>query len=206
MNPNFFAERTPPAGGVSIEEGEEKVIATVQTVKTTPVNEDVPMTDQKSNTSFDPLFDDDAEGSDVPKPGEHTLAGTPSINDLALPSPVKPKPDIEPKQPGTDKPLSPVTGMNASKSGPSLAGPSSGGGRIAAASIPLLGPKAFRSFSDDIILTSSMDGQVTLIDRRVPSHRGAGGVGRLLASERAPPWCMSVSLSSLHYTLAPLIV
>jgi hypothetical protein len=104
MNPNFFAERTPPAGGVSIEEGEEKVIATVQTVKTTPVNEDVPMTDQKSNTSFDPLFDDDAEGSDVPKPGEHTLAGTPSVNDLALPSPVKPKPDIEPKQPGTDKP------------------------------------------------------------------------------------------------------
>jgi hypothetical protein len=40
-----------------------------------------------------------------------------------------------------------------------------------------------------------MDGQVTLIDRRVSSR--SGDVGRLLAGDKAPPWCMSVSFTVL---------
>lgn len=74
----------------------------------------------------------------------------------------------------------------------------------AARNIPLLTPTTWQSFSDDVMMTSSMDGQVVLIDRRVPSYSQEGdgsgtgrGVGRLMPAERTPPWCMSVSVDTV---------
>lgn len=45
------------------------------------------------------------------------------------------------------------------------------------------------------MLASFMDGQVMLVDRRIPpnGNEGIRGVGRLSPGNKAPPWCMSVS-------------
>jgi transcriptional activator SPT8 len=56
---------------------------------------------------------------------------------------------------------------------------------------PILDAPSYAAFSQDVIMTAAMDGQVVLWDCRVPS--GAGyGVGRLWMSEKTPPWCLSV--------------
>ncbi|KAK4687934.1 transcriptional activator SPT8, partial [Tremellales sp. Uapishka_1] len=139
--------------------------------RSTPTLVDIPpaeveMAEEKSQDSYDPLFDDDAEGEDVPA----TIPATPTQPfNLALP---KPKATINPN----------ATNAVAPQSATST-------GRQAAATIPILSETSFQTFSDNILLTSSMDGQVVLIDRRVPMYDG-GGVGRLLPSKSAPPWCM----------------
>ncbi|TYJ58233.1 hypothetical protein B9479_001058 [Cryptococcus floricola] len=76
--------------------------------------------------------------------------------------------------------------------------------QAAADHIPVLSPAGYKNYSDDVLLTSSMDGQLVLIDRRVPSYEGAGaGVGRLVAGEKTPPWCMSATwLSNGNQVLA----
>lgn len=67
-----------------------------------------------------------------------------------------------------------------------------------ASTIPTLDKNTYKSFSEDVLLYSSMDGQVTLVDRRVPSsENGSSGVGRLMGGDKAPPWCMSVSAQSV---------
>jgi transcriptional activator SPT8 len=164
---------------------------------------DVAMSDAPS--PFDPLFDDeDADGETVIPSGEVTMAGTPAINDMVPPSPAKPKPGSGLALPGS-KPIkqeAPVSAVPSSApSGSStplfnMPQPVASSSKTAAANIPILSPADFRAFSDDIFLTSSMDGQVVLIDRRVPDYGGSnGGVGRLQPSEKAPPWCMSACWS-----------
>lgn len=137
--------------------------------------EDPSKDDDAKSSSNDSLFDDDADGEDeskLPTPVEGT-----SVMGLALPGT---------KSSAASTPL-PNTGASAATPKPQAqAGPS----RSAASNIPLLSPTEYKQFSNDVLLTSSMDGQVTLTDRRV-----GGGVGRLVPGERAPPWCMSVSLS-----------
>lgn len=146
---------------------------------------------------YDPLFDDmggdaDAEGESVLPSGDFTAVPTPIETPpitngfgLALPgsNSTTTKPQVEEAKPST--PLAPLFSQTNAQAGPSR----SGGG--AAATIPLLTRTSYDAYSEDILMTSSMDGQVTLIDRRVPEGSG-GGVGRLQAGERAPPWCMSV--------------
>ncbi|KAH9981188.1 WD40-repeat-containing domain protein [Lactifluus volemus] len=59
---------------------------------------------------------------------------------------------------------------------------------------PILDAASFAAFSQDVIMTAAMDGQVVLWDCRVPS--GAGyGVGRLWMSEKTPPYCLSACWS-----------
>ena len=141
---------------------------------------------------YDPLFDDDdadAAGSPaLPDPEPKINGQKPPHLDLALPTS---------KQNGTvpDGPPQSATGSGAGSlfSGmptPSASRPS------AAANIPLLSPATYKAFSDDVLLASSMDGQVSLIDRRV---QGDGLVGRLQPGDKAPPWCMSVSLHHLFH-------
>jgi hypothetical protein len=57
---------------------------------------------------------------------------------------------------------------------------------------PLLNASAYATYSPDLLMMASIDGQVILCDRRVNST-GGGGVGRLEMNEKTPPWCLSVS-------------
>ena len=161
------------------------------------VDVDMAMSDPPS--PYDPLFDDDAEGETVPPSGNVTVPASPGINDMAPPasSPLKP-PSSGLALPGMNGTTSAngIAGPNGVKNEqpPSSAGPSSAttplfnlpqpvasSSRQAASSIPLLSATSYKSFSDDVFLTSSMDGQVVLTDRRVPDYEGSKGVGRLLA-------------------------
>lgn len=147
---------------------------------------------------FDPLFDDmggdaDAEGESVLPSNDATADPTPAQTPrpvsngfgLALPgsNSTTTKPLNDDTKPATAS--APLFSHSNAQAGPSRSGAG------AAGSIPLLTHTTYDAFSEDIMMTSSMDGQVTLIDRRVPSG-SEGGVGRLQAGERAPPWCMSV--------------
>jgi transcriptional activator SPT8 len=55
---------------------------------------------------------------------------------------------------------------------------------------PLLDPTSYSTYSPELLLTASIDGQVILWDRRVQTS--GTGVGRLWMSEKTPPWCLSV--------------
>jgi len=59
---------------------------------------------------------------------------------------------------------------------------------------PILDASSYATFSQDIIMTAAMDGQVVLWDCRAPSGPGYG-VGRLWMSEKTPPWCLSACWS-----------
>lgn len=187
-----------------------------------PSGGDVEMAGSDAASPFDPLFDEDAEGETVPPSGAGTSAQTPvtNINDMAPPAmtPPKPKPVSSglalpgmPKSVKTEPPTAlPSAAPSTSQSGNStplfnLPQPVASSSKTAASGIPLLSKTTYKAFSDDVMLTSSMDGQVVLIDRRVPDYEsGKSGVGRLLPGDKAPPWCMSVSdhifkLSDHHF-------
>ncbi|RXK38142.1 hypothetical protein M231_04603 [Tremella mesenterica] len=117
---------------------------------------------------YDPLFDDDPTSPPLPPTSNLPNGHDTSTNSVIPTNPTE------------------VNGIeNGSLFVPLPTPISKGVG--AAAQIPILTKERYNDMSDDILLTSSMDGQVTLIDRRVKD----GGVGRLLAGEKAPPWCMS---------------
>ncbi|OSX65309.1 hypothetical protein POSPLADRAFT_1136503, partial [Postia placenta MAD-698-R-SB12] len=59
---------------------------------------------------------------------------------------------------------------------------------------PVLDPLTYMTFSPDVIMTASIDGQIILWDVRV--HAQGTGVGRLWMSEKTPPWCMSACWSA----------
>ncbi|WWC90902.1 uncharacterized protein L201_005840 [Kwoniella dendrophila CBS 6074] len=188
---------------------------------------DVEMSEAKSpsmDSLFGGDDDDEADGegetappsivpSKAPTPIPHRDISPPPLAPpkpkglgLALPGQPKPSPAPATVQPPPPPPLiiseQPTPASSSTTTAPLFnipqsagAGPSSSRG--AAAHIPLLTPTSYKAFSDDVILTSSMDGQVVLIDRRIPSNEGTGfGVGRLMPGERAPPWCMSACWSS----------
>ena len=56
---------------------------------------------------------------------------------------------------------------------------------------PVLDTTVSRNFSPDVLMTAAIDGQIFLWDRRVSSK--SMNVARLSMSERAGPWCVSVS-------------
>ena len=62
---------------------------------------------------------------------------------------------------------------------------------------PVLDTQRWVTFSPDILMTASIDGQIVLWDKRVKTSgydpfNGWQGVGRLYMSEKTRPWCMSV--------------
>lgn len=124
--------------------------------------------DAKSDASFDPLFDED-DGDDTnameTEPPKPELI--PFESKIAMPgqqSFTQPVPAAAPRQ---------TTTIAAPKNAP-----------------PLLDPVNYATFSPDLLLTASIDGQVILWDRR--TNTPGKGVGRLSLSEKTPPWCLSV--------------
>lgn len=197
------ADASPPATTIPSANGESS------TDDPKPPGEDVEMAESEAGSLFDPLFDDeDADGETVPPSGNITTAPTPNINDMAPPAPSPPK--SKPVSsglalPGMPKPIKPEAASAVPSSAPSgnstplfnLPQPVASSSKTAASGIPVLSKTSFKAFSEDVFLTSSMDGQVVLVDRRVPDYESAkGGVGRLLPGDKAPPWCMSVSQTS----------
>lgn len=152
--------------------------------------------DAESNASYDPLFDD--ADDDVPPPAPSTIlagSGTPGLSFPAPGSGVNPKLALPGTNTTPQKPLALPNG-SAPKFA-AAAAPSVPVARTAPALAPL-SPTSYRAFSDDVILTSAMDGNIVLVDRRAKSYE-SGGVGRLLPGDKAPPWCMSVSfLPQMH--------
>jgi transcriptional activator SPT8 len=186
---------------------------------------DADVTMSQAPSPYDPLFDDDADadGETVMPSGNVTMPTTPGINDMAPPSPpaaakVTPSkakfngPGLAlPGAPGVKQENVPSSAAASGSSTPlfSLPQPVASSSREAAATIPVLSKDTYKAFSDDVFLTSSMDGQVVLMDRRVRDYEGSKlGVGRLMPGERAPPWCMSVSLtcSSSRHQISDLMI
>ncbi|KAF9052886.1 WD40-repeat-containing domain protein [Panaeolus papilionaceus] len=115
--------------------------------------------DAKSDTSFDPLFDDEPEDD----------TSTNLNNLLAMPG------SNHSQQPHVPKPA------------PSSVAPPKG-------APPTLTPSTYHAFSPEILMTTFIDGQIILWDRRVQSP--GRGVGRLEMTDKTPPWCLSACWSA----------
>ncbi|TFK76386.1 WD40 repeat-like protein [Pluteus cervinus] len=129
--------------------------------------------DTKSDASFDPLFDDEDPEDDT----GHPLGQDMKLNEgagLAIPGMQPPPPP--PPQPAQPR-ITLGTGIAPPKNAP-----------------PLLDPIGYPTYSRDLLMTASIDGQVILWDRRV--HSPGKGVGRLWMSEKTPPWCLSACWSA----------
>ncbi|KIJ69288.1 hypothetical protein HYDPIDRAFT_105887 [Hydnomerulius pinastri MD-312] len=142
--------------------------------------------DAKSDTSFDPLFDDepDADGEAdnnlAPDSGagqailshkENTAAG--GHAGLAVPDVASSDPIQQTQQ-----------AIRSSQS--SVAPPKN--------APPLLSAENSATFSPDILMIAAIDGQIMLWDKRV--NTPGKGVGRLWLSEKTPPWCVSACWST----------
>lgn len=57
---------------------------------------------------------------------------------------------------------------------------------------PLLDPASYATYSPDLLMTTAIDGQIILWDKRTQTL--GKGVGRLWMSEKTPPWCLSVGI------------
>lgn len=116
--------------------------------------------DGDAEDGFDPLFDDE---SDDGEQSSKPAAG-PTAATATRPAPVTvPSTNVVPVVP---KPF------------------------VQPTSIPPLGSANFGTFSPDILMTTRIDGQIVLWDRRV--HSQHQGVGKLEVLEKTPPWCVSV--------------
>ncbi|KAK7693508.1 hypothetical protein QCA50_003076 [Cerrena zonata] len=127
--------------------------------------------DAKSDASFDPLFDDepDADGE-----GETDNGSQPpqSATQGSYPSqPSQPQPPSQMFQPPRGPPAL------APKNAP-----------------PVLDAMSYTTYSPDVVMIASIDGQIVLWDRRV--NTPGRGVGRLWMSEKTPPWCVSACWSA----------
>ncbi|CAL1704691.1 unnamed protein product [Somion occarium] len=127
----------------------------------------------KSEASFDPLFDDepDADGE-----GETDHGSQPP------PQPTSQPHGYQNQMPYTQPPqqmFQPPRGAAASapKNAP-----------------PILDPMSYATYSPDLLMVASIDGQIVLWDKRV--HTPGRGVGRLWMSEKTPPWCVSACWSA----------
>lgn len=128
--------------------------------------------DAKSDVSYDPLFDDEPDANGEPDNGLQTQ--TQESHGLSIPSSAN-------KTPSTlAVPSTQPSGRSASSSA-----------AVPKNAPPLLDPAGYSTFSPNVLMTASIDGQVILWDKRVSTPKK--GVGRLEMSEKTPPWCVSVS-------------
>ncbi|KAI9571332.1 WD40-repeat-containing domain protein [Boletus coccyginus] len=140
--------------------------------------------DAKSDTSFDPLFDDepdpDGEGDHQPAPdggvGQGKIFKESTAPDGHVGYGV---PDA-----GGSEPTSQSQAVRSSQS--SVAPPKN--------APPLLNAENSTTFSPDILMVSAIDGQIMLWDKR--ANTPGKGVGRLWLSEKTPPWCVSACWSA----------
>lgn len=125
--------------------------------------------DAKSDASFDPLFDDepDADGE-----GETDNGSQP------------PQSATQGSYPGQPSQSQPPSQMFKPPRGPPALAPKN--------APPVLDAMSYTTYSPDVVMIASIDGQIVLWDRRV--NTPGRGVGRLWMSEKTPPWCVSVSI------------
>lgn len=133
--------------------------------------------DTKSDTSYDPLFDDAPDGDGEPD-SETASQSAPSSQ------PPAPAPQFGMGYPQSSNPqYSTQQSLSQSRSSYGAIAPKN--------APPVLDPTSYTSYSPDVLMVASIDGQIVLWDRRVSSP--GAGVGRLWMSEKTPPWCVSVS-------------
>lgn len=149
--------------------------------------------------------DEDADGEDDDAPLATRLAGkpTPSMNTIELPGS------------NTSKTNSPSVSVSPNKINGKAVNGAKDINRKKALPKPAFGGTDVTAnfdgdvskFSNDILLTTTLGGQVTLWDRRVPSYPGSlstneetssshKGVRALALPDRTPPWCMSACWNS----------
>ena len=136
--------------------------------------------DSKSDASFDPLFDDepDADGEGETDNGSQPPQSATQVN-----------------YPG-QTPRSQQPPMFQPPRGPPALAPKN--------APPVLDSLSYSTYSPDVIMIASIDGQIVLWDKRVSTP--GRGVGRLWMSEKTPPWCVSVSATlELTYQQNPLV-
>ncbi|KAG8217725.1 hypothetical protein J3R82DRAFT_5884 [Butyriboletus roseoflavus] len=142
--------------------------------------------DAKSDTSFDPLFDDepdpdgDGDSHSVPdggvgrvEPSYKERAASSGYVGLAVPDGGASDPTSQAQQAARSSQSSVAPPKNAP---------------------PLLSSENSTTFSSDILMISAIDGQIMLWDKRV--NTPGKGVGRLWLSEKTPPWCVSACWST----------
>jgi transcriptional activator SPT8 len=207
------AEVAEKEGSQSFHTPAEQIIEEpTNTTTTPPASEPMAVDEDEAGSPYDPLFDDaDADGdAEAEAEVEAAMAAGPNgtksksksppppSTGLALPGSTPSKPKLPDSSLAGDTPANNDTASSTptplfqqpAQAGPSRSGLSAG----AARSIPLLTKTSYQTFSYDIMMASTMDGQVTLLDRRVPEGQGKG-VGRLQGGEKTPPWCMSACWS-----------
>ncbi|KAG6331698.1 hypothetical protein ID866_7389, partial [Astraeus odoratus] len=153
----------------------------------TPIaNQPTQETDAKSDTSFDPLFDDEPDadgqvddtslmdGGDANQAVNPQKEGVPMSGHVGLAVPDA-TPSFPNQQPQQAVRLSQGSAIAPPKNAP-----------------PLLSPENSATFSPDILMIAAIDGQIMLWDKRVDSP--GRGVGRMWMSEKTPPWCVSVCI------------
>lgn len=134
--------------------------------------EQAPDSDAKSEMSYDPLFDDEPDANGEP---DNNLQSQQESHGLSVPSSANKTPSTLGVPPTTSSARNASSSVSVPKNAP-----------------PLLDPAGYSTFSPDVLMTASIDGQVVLWDKRVSTPKK--GVGRLEMSEKTPPWCVSVSL------------
>lgn len=125
--------------------------------------------DSKSDGSFDPLFDDEPDAD-----------GEGETDNGSLP----PQSATQSSYPGQTSQSQPQQMFQPAK-GPAALAPKN--------APPVLDSLSYSTYSPNVIMIASIDGQIVLWDKRV--NTPGRGVGRLWVSEKTPPWCVSVSIS-----------
>lgn len=133
--------------------------------------------DTKSDASFDPLFDDEPDTDGDPDT-QRTNASNNAENHPSAPSNPGSGPDLAMPNGPQSQPSHPPARATVGFIAPPKNAP------------PLLDSATYATYSPDLLLTASIDGQIILWDKRV--HTPGKGVGRLWMSEKTPPWCLSV--------------
>ncbi|KAF8844476.1 WD40 repeat-like protein [Paxillus ammoniavirescens] len=136
--------------------------------------------DAKSDTSFDPLFDDepDADGEAADNSAPDSGAGQVTVSHKENVAPVG---LAVPNAASSDSIPQAVRSSQSSVAPPKNAP-------------PLLSAENSATFSPDVLMISAIDGQIMLWDKRV--NTPGKGVGRLWLSEKTPPWCVSACWST----------
>jgi transcriptional activator SPT8 len=129
--------------------------------------------DARSEVSYDPLFDDEPDGNGGPE--SRNNGQWQQTRGLNFPS-------SEGRPPTLAMPSQSMSQPSGRTSISSVAVPKN--------APPLLDNTTYSTFSSDILMTASIDGQIILWDKRVNTPKK--GVGRLEMSEKTPPWCVSV--------------
>lgn len=136
--------------------------------------------DAKSDTSFDPLFDDEPE----PDGDGDNHSGPDGVGQANNSHKESAAPDVPvglgvPDAGGSD----PTSQAQAVRSFQNAVAPPKN-------APPLFSTENSTTFSSDVLMVSAIDGQIMLWDKR--ANTPGKGVGRLWLSEKTPPWCVSV--------------